>query len=195
MELNTNSFSAIEQQSWQLLQQAVINHKAHFHTGTVVTVFNNQPYARTVVVRHTDEEKKRLSFHTDARSEKVQQLQTCPNLSWLFYSKELRLQLRMQATASINTSNAVADQAWQASRLSSKICYTTSSASGTLLTQPELLYFNKNHLTTAEEQFARQNFCVVETQIHSIDWLYLHHNGHKRCLIDYSHNSCSWIQA
>ncbi len=194
MEWETTDIESIETAIWRLLQHAVTNYKAHFHTATIATVFENVPYARTVVLRYADKEKRQLRFHTDTRSPKFKHLAAFPLMSWLFYSPELKLQLRVQATATVHTNDAIADEAWLASRTSSKMCYTTSSGSGGELAFPEPVDFSKRVMTADEELFARKNFCVIVSTVQSIDWLHLHHEGHKRCCIDYVSNKRMWLQ-
>ena len=185
---------AIEIRLWELLQQSVSSFKAPFHTGVVATVHEQQPEVRTVVLRHADTQQKKLFFHTDIRSPKVNQLQMQPQLSWLFYDKDIRMQLRLTATAIIHLDDEVADKAWEESRLSSRLTYTTSSASGTTLSTPELIDLNQKQVEPELIDIAWKNFCVVETTVQQMDWTFLHHSGNRRALFQYNSKQFQWIQ-
>jgi 3-hydroxyisobutyrate dehydrogenase len=124
----------------------------------------------------------------------VQQLQLHPQISWLFYEKDIRMQLRLTGTAILHADDEVANDAWEQSRLSSRLTYTTSSASGTVLVTPELINLNQKEAPEELIDIAWKNFCVVETTIHQLDWVFLHHSGNRRALFDYFTNQFQWIQ-
>lgn len=185
---------SIEAGLWKLLLESVKSFKAPFHTGAVATVYEQRPEVRTVVLRHADVVQKKLFFHTDTRSPKVPQLQLKPQVSWLFYDKDIRMQLRLVATAVIHTNDEVANEAWEQARLASRLTYTTSSASGTILTSPELINLNQTDVEPELITIARNNFCVVETTVQEMDWVLLHHTGNRRALFNYNTQQFQWIQ-
>lgn len=189
-----NDLHQIETGIWQLLQEATQSHKAPFHHATVATVFEQVPEVRTVVLRRVLQPERSLFFHTDIRSPKARHLQQQPALTWLFYSKEIRTQLRCYAQAVVHTNGSIADYGWQHSRLSSQLCYTPLHAPGTPLTQPNLVQLNRKDVDEAELRFARSHFAVVETVVHAIDWVFLHHDGNRRAYFDYRNNCFQWIQ-
>jgi pyridoxamine 5'-phosphate oxidase len=189
-----NDLRAIEAGLWQLLLESVKSFKAPFHTGAVATVYEQRPEVRSVVLRQADGQKKKLFFHTDLRSPKIPQLQLKPQLSWLFYDKDIRMQLRLAATAIIHTDDDVANEAWEQAKLASRLTYTTSSASGTILTAPELINLNQTEVEPELITIARNNFCVVETTVQEMDWVLLHHTGNRRALFNYTTQQFQWIQ-
>lgn len=193
-EIRAVSAAEIEDEIWDLLKSGASNHKSAFHTATIATVGDTFPFIRTVVLRAATREEKSLRFHTDIRSPKIQHLEKNPNISWLFYDKELRIQVRIKAQASIHISDEVAELSWEQSRVSAKMCYTTTSGPGTLIEAPELIQFNVTEMTIEDASFARSNFAVVLSTIQSMDILFLHHSGHKRFLIDYEKGLQSWVQ-
>jgi pyridoxine/pyridoxamine 5'-phosphate oxidase len=184
----------IDKNIWQLLAQGVQSFKAPFHTGVVATVHDQLPQLRTVVLRRIDTAGKILYFHTDIRSPKVSQLLQQPLMSWLFYDGPLRMQLRINATALVHTDDAVADHGWQSSRLPSRLTYTSSSPSGTILFSPELIDLNRTEVEPEFLHLARKNFCVVETSVHQLDWVFLHFTGNRRAMFDYRTGERQWIQ-
>lgn len=184
----------IEQGVWQLLEQSAQSHKTPFHSGVVATVEDGLPQMRTVILRRAEAAVRKLCFHTDARSPKVMQLKREPRMSWLFYSAELRVQLRLQATAVVHYDDEVANYGWERSRLSSRLCYTTSSAAGTLLPTPELINVNRTEVEPELIEIAWKNFCVIETVVQKMDWVFLNKEGNRRALFDYCNNNYQWIQ-
>lgn len=189
-----NDLDTIEASLWKLLLESVKSFKAPFHTGVVATVHQQQPEVRIVVLRHADAENKKLVFHTDIRSPKVPQLQLQPQMSWLFYDKDIRMQLRLAATAVVHTNDEVVNEAWEQARLASRLTYTTSSASGTVLSEPELINLNRTEVEPESIAIARRNFCVVETTVQQMDWVFLHHAGNRRALFNYNTQEFQWIQ-
>jgi 3-hydroxyisobutyrate dehydrogenase len=185
---------AIDVHQWQLLRQSEKSYKAPFHSGVVATVHEQLPQLRTVILRKVDIAARTLFFHTDIRSPKVEQLKKQPAISWLFYDADLRVQLRMQATATIHYANDVANVAWEHARLSSRLTYTTSSAAGVVLPSPELIDLNRKEVEPELIEMAWRNFCVVETTVQKMDWMFLNKDGNRRALFDYHNNNYQWIQ-
>lgn len=189
-----NDLHRIETEIWQLLLQGTKSHKAPFHHATVATVAHEVPEVRTVILRRVIPEERKLFFHTDIRSPKVKQLQQQPLLTWLFYDKEIRTQLRCYARAQVHTHGPIADFGWLHSRLASRLCYTPPQAPGTPLEHPLPIDLNRKEVAEAELQFARSQFAVVETIVHAIDWVFLHHDGNRRAYFDYQTNNFQWLQ-
>lgn len=184
----------IENEIWQMLMQSVKSYKAPFHSGIVASIEDGLPQMRTVILRRVDAEFRQLYFHTDVRSPKVAQLKQEPRMSWLFYNPVSRMQLRLQATAVVHYDDEVADYGWERSRLASRLCYTTSSPSGVVLPSPELIDVNRTEVEPELIEIAWRNFCVVETTVQKIDWVFLNKEGNRRALFDYTTNNYQWIQ-
>ena len=100
----------------------------------------------------------------------------------------------MYARAIIHRNDAVAELAWEKSRLSSKMCYTTQQKSGSFIDSPELIEVNRTDVKVELLDFARGNFAVVETQVYAIDFVFLNRNGNKRAYFDYESNRFQWRQ-
>ena len=63
-----------------LMERAVKDRKSGFHNFVVATSsFDNMPDARIVVLRGFDSKKMEISFHSDLRSQKVNQLNNNKN--------------------------------------------------------------------------------------------------------------------
>ena len=189
-----NNLEDIETQIWELLVQSSNSANTPFHQGNVATINNNIPEQRTVILRSVNASRKILSFNTDIRSLKIEQLKINNSVSWLFYDKTLKVQLRMYAKAIIHRNNAVAELAWEKSRLSSKMCYTTQQKSGSFIDSPEFVEVNRTDVEVELLDFARGNFAVIETQVYAIDFVFLNRNGNKRAYFNYETNLFQWRQ-
>ena len=184
----------IESQIWELLVQSSNSANSPFHQGNIATINHNIPEQRTVILRNVDAFEKTLSFNTDIRSLKIEQLKINNSVSWLFYDKTLKVQLRMYAKAIIHRNDEVTTLAWEKSRLSSKMCYTTIQKPGSFIDIPEFVEVNQTDMQVELIDFARDNFAVIETQVYAIDFVFLNRLGNKRAYFDYESNRFQWRQ-
>ena len=184
----------IDSTSWSLLLDGVSSSRRPFHFGVFNSIDDDFPSARTVIIRSVYPELKQISFNTDIRSPKFQQLSKHPRVSWLFYDESLRIQLRCKAIASLHINDQIAQDAWQQARLNCKITYTAPAAPGTPLDAPFLLDLNQLDIPDEQLTEAQKNFSVVQTKVLSMDWCFLHHKGNRRAYFDYQKNESRWIQ-
>ncbi len=189
-----NNLEDIEVQIWEELHQSTKSANTPFHQGVLASINDNVPEQRSVIVRNVDISEKTISFNTDIRSLKIEQLKINGTVSWLFYDKTLKVQLRMYAKAIIHIEDDVAKLAWEQSRLSSKMCYTTQQKPGSFINEPELIEVNKTDVEPELLAFAHDNFAVIETKIFAIDFVFLNRKGNKRAYFDYQSNIFKWRQ-
>jgi hypothetical protein len=189
-----DNLSMIEQSIWEMLGRGVNSFKAPFHQGVVATVYHNHPELRTVVLRDVETSMRMLRFHTDIRSAKILQLNNNNQICFLFYDSDLRIQLRCSGIATVHHLDAIAEKAWKKSRLPSQLCYTNLLPPGSVLSEPLLIDLNRKEVEEGELVLAYENFAVVNTEINKIDWVYLHHKGHRRAIFDYHLNAFHWVQ-
>lgn len=189
---NANNLEGIETQIWEILIQSTESANAPFHQGSFATINNNIPEQRTVILRNVDATKRTLSFNTDIRSLKVEELKINNLVSWLFYDKILKVQLRLYAKAVIHKNDTVSETAWELSRLSSKMCYTTQEKPGSFIANPEFVEVNRTDAEPELLDFAHDNFAVVETIVYAIDFVFLNRNGNKRAYFDYQNKLFQW---
>lgn len=173
---------------WQRLVQGKSDPASPFHTPVVANLNEMEGVAaRTVVLRKVDIEARTLVFHTDRRSAKFQHLQQDPSVAWVFYDPTERLQLRAATSATLHTKDAFAHEQWVSSP-QSQVIYSTPLASGTVL--------DAIHLKRPDPvPDARENFSVVRCVINSLDWLYLHPDGHRRARFTFPEGvmRCEWL--
>jgi hypothetical protein len=193
-KFHDNNLEDIEAQIWELLVQSSNSANTPFHQGIIATINDNIPEQRTIILRSVNVSQKTLSFNTDIRSLKIEQLQVNNSVSWLFYDKILKVQLRMYAKAIVHHNNTVSELAWEKSRLSSRMCYTTIQKPGSFIEKPEFVEVNQISIDDELLDFARENFAVIETQVYAIDFVFLNRNGNKRAYFDYQSHDFQWRQ-
>jgi hypothetical protein len=185
---------------WKMLERGAKNRRDPFHTPVLASIHNSgEPSVRTVVFRKIISKERILICHSDFRSEKIKAIQKNPKISWLFYNPNERIQIRCNATASLHTSDALADSAWKNTQLMSRKCYLTKLAPGEPTQKP--IWAIPNHLieqspTNEESEAGRANFAVISSKINSLDWLFLDSRGHRRALYKWENDKLdyqSWI--
>ncbi len=138
---------------------------------------------RMMVLRECSEGIGRLRFHTDARSPKAQLIGSGGPVSVLAFDPGDKVQLRLRGTGRIEVHGPSADAAWAAATEFARRCYLAEAAPGTA--KPEAtsgLPPEVEGIRPTEPQLlpARDNFAVLLIEPHSLDWLHLAHNGHRR---------------
>lgn len=165
----------IRQRIWVELQRATHDRHHEWRTPVLATVgADGWPGARTVVLRQADARLASLVFYTDSRSPKVAELVAAPHASFVFWSKRLSWQLRVQAHMVVQTSGPQVSEVWERMRQSPAAGdYLAANAPGALL--PD-----------ASERQApedlQHHLAIVTAQVQAIDWLELARTGH-RCAV------------
>ena len=124
---------------------------------------------RIIVLRNFGDDLK-LSFFTDYRSKKVTHIRENNRVSLLFYDPANLLQLRIEGLASISRDRAVIESHWENLEDPNRKAYTTATAPGTVLENPEVLEFlDKDNY-----------FCLVDVEPFKIEYLKLAAPNHLR---------------
>jgi pyridoxamine 5'-phosphate oxidase len=197
-EENFSNLAAIEADCWQRILKGSINFRDDFHQPVTGTLCNAGINLRTVVLRKVWPDKEQLSFHTDIRSGKMNDLKNNPAITWLFYSHAQRVQIRLGGIAHIHTDTALAETAWANTKLSSRKNYLTSLAPGTpshVPTDGISIYLANRDPDAIESEEGRKHFAVVITDVNWMEWLWLNHKGHRRAQFQYRETGCSseWL--
>jgi pyridoxine/pyridoxamine 5'-phosphate oxidase len=169
---------------WVYLREGSERSKSDFHLSALCTISDNKPRLRTVVLRRVIEKQYTVMIHTDRRSAKYEEISSNPAVSLLLYSKDKKVQIRLEGTASLHTDDILAEEQWKSSKLQSRKCYLSELSPGTKV--------NKSHTGASEifggispseeeSEHGQKNFCVISVKINKIDWLFLRSRGHLRC--------------
>ena len=178
-----NNLDKIYFKIWELLKLGLQNRNAPFHIPVFIAGNQNTFDGRIIVLRGIDEKDKKIWFHSDIRSNKIKILKTNPFASFLFYDKIEKIQLRIFVSTKINYKNNITIRSWKKTAHMSRQCYLGNKAPGSNTLEPTsglTSAVDNSRYTIQESELGYKNFCVIETYIKSIEWLYLAAKGHRR---------------
>ena len=187
-----NDLDKVYLKIWDLLKIGLKNRNLPFHIPVFICGDKNKSDGRIVVLRGVDEKEKKIWFHSDIRSNKVKILKSNSEATLLFYDKNEKIQLRISGNTKINYKNDVTKESWKKTVHMSRQCYLGDKAPGSNALAPTSgLTSDIDNLkyTLEESEIGYQNFCVIETFIKSIEWLYLAAKGHRRAYFSLKNNS------
>jgi len=190
------SLRDLEIDTWNRLVNGAVKSRDPFHTPCVATHSGNDISLRTVVLRKAVPESKELRFHTDTRSKKWQELNTNTSISALFYDAADRIQIRVKGRAELQLNNEITAAAWQKTSLSRRRCYLTNFDPSSFTDHPTSglpEQIEQENFNLEESEMGYKNFGIVSIQVQNIDWLWLHHAGHRRAYFDYVTGSFNWM--
>jgi len=187
-----NDLDKVYLKIWELLKVGLENRDLPFHIPVFICGDKNKFDGRIVVLRGVEEKEKKIWFHSDIRSNKIKILKSNPESTFLFYDKNEKIQLRIYGNVKINFQNDVTKKSWNKTAHMSRQCYLGDKAPGSDVSIPasgltkdiDNLKYSKE-----ESEIGYKNFCVIETFIKSIEWLYLAAKGHRRAYFSFKNNS------
>lgn len=200
--VNSPTLPDLERDSWQSLSAAAEQKPGHksesgFRTMTVATNTNDGADARTVVLRQVDTVRRHICFHTDARADKVMQLEAFPTATLLFWDSERQVQLRLTAETRLHTDDHVADEHWKNLWVGSRKMYLSERVPGS--EQPDRypgfpISLGESLPSEADTEAGRKNFAVIECRVLSMEYLHLGRGGQTRARFQYEPDrKVSWL--
>jgi len=177
---------------WNLLDLGLKNRNAPFHIPVFICNNKNKSEGRIVVLRGVDEKEKKIKFHSDIRSNKIKALKSNPESSLLFYDKIEKIQLRICGHSKVNYKNNITKESWKKTAHLSRQCYLGDKSPGidsSIPTSGLTEDIDNLKYSIEDSEIGYENFCVIETFIKSIEWLYLAAKGHRRAIFTYKNNS------
>lgn len=177
--------------SWSLLQHA-IEHGGAFRLPVLATGSGSGVDARTLVLRAASLEHRMLECHTDTRAAKVEQVRQHPDMLWVFYDEDLKLQLRLRGRGQVLGDQAQIDTVWQALSAHTQRAYAQPLNPGTSV---DTLDGAAPCPDVKDPQVGRQHFAVIQCQVTQIHWLALDRNGHEcaKATFEQDQWSCTWV--
>ena len=182
------TLDGLERDTWIRLLNGAIKYKDALHNPVVANVNQHGINIRTVVLRKVKTVEKQLAFHTDIRSGKWKELQQQNNMSWLFYDAPGKVQIRLCGKATLHHNDTIAEEAWEASTMSSRKIYLGESGPSKIAATPVSglpAAFEAIDPTPEESIAGRKNFGVVVTTVSWMEWLWLNSKGHRRAGFTY----------
>jgi len=184
-----NNLDKIYIKTWDLLNNGLLNRDNPLHIPAFINGDNNNFDGRIIVLRGVDKNSKSLWFHSDIRSDKVKSLKINPRGTFLFYSKEEKIQLRISGNIKIHYQNNFTEKSWKKTAHMSRQCYLGKYAPSSISKTPTSGLsenIDNSKYTIEESEIGYNNFCVIETLIASIEWLYLAARGHRRAKFSFN---------
>ncbi|MCA8094268.1 pyridoxamine 5'-phosphate oxidase family protein [Burkholderia anthina] len=180
---------------WSCLESGVSAQRSPFTMLQVATLgLDGAPKVRTIVLRQVSRADRLLSFHSDARSEKVAELRRDPRIAIVANDLDALVQIRVEGVASICDDEAQRRAIWQSSRPHTLLLYRAPLRPGTPIESPEEAHVAASQDATPTDDGYR-NFCLFHVKVTRIDWLDLARSGHRRAVFDLGDDGCEgrWI--
>ena len=188
-----DNLSLLRDYIWQRLQTATLDFTSPWRFAALATLAGTDeasaahPNLRTIVIRSLDRESGTLTFYTDKRSQKIQELSDQPATSLLFWDPIAHEQLRVYGQARNVGEQMRLDHAWEALPLGSRKDYLMQGPSGEEIAGPSLAYeseLNFRRITEQDSQPGRANFAIVDITCERWDWLSVTGAVHRRAKFD-----------
>lgn len=173
---------------WSCLESGVGAQRSPFTMLQAATLgLDGAPKVRTIVLRQVSRADRLLSFHTDARSQKVAELRRDARIAIVANDLDSLVQIRAEGVASICDDEAQRRAVWQSSRPHTLLLYRAPLRPGTPIESPEEAHVTAGAATeTATTDDGYRNFCLLHVTVTRIDWLELARSGHRRAVFDLS---------
>jgi hypothetical protein len=185
------SLSELEKTCWQQLDQSIHTHDSAasaFRNMTVATCTSRGADARIVVLRDVDVAHKYVWFHTDARTEKVLQLEEFPQAMLLFWNEQEQTQFRLTVETRLHTDDYLADEQWGKVHDGSVRLYLSEPMPGSVQDGPYPGFpdhIKKGDITADDRATARLNFAAIECRVLCMEYLKLSKQGQTRARFQY----------
>ena len=178
----------VEKNCWEMLSVAVSDRKHPMRSMVVGSVSGSMAQIRTIVLRKVDIETRKIYFHTDIRSSKIEDIRRTGQLSWLAYDQTQRTQIRLCGTTTLHHGDDVAQTQWNLTPHHSRRNYLLPEGSGKKHSEDFKTHQDKLSdfsYTLEESEAGFKNFVVVITNVEKLDWYYAHHTGNRRAGFTY----------
>ncbi|EKS9797332.1 MULTISPECIES: pyridoxamine 5'-phosphate oxidase family protein [Burkholderia] len=183
-DATSESLAQTYERLWSCLESGVSAQRSPFTMLQAATLgIDGAPKVRTIVLRQVSRADRMLSFHTDARSEKVAELRRDPRIALVASDLDALVQIRVEGAASICDDEAQRRAIWQASRPHTLLLYRAPLPPGTPVASPEDAHVPASQ-DAASTDDGYDNFCLLHVTVTRIDWLELARAGHRRAVFD-----------
>lgn len=165
---------------WDQLGAAATSRSPFNFLQLATAGLDGAPQLRTIVLRRCDASQGTLSFVTDMRSPKIQEIRNDPRVALVGFDPAASVQLRLSGDATISDDEAERLEMWQSLRERTLILFDAPHAPGTILDdngQPLQAGEPSN-----EEPYKR--FALVTVRLNRLEWLDLSSEHHIRCAFD-----------
>jgi pyridoxamine 5'-phosphate oxidase len=195
---NGDALDEVLNEVWTMLKRGVTHSNDPFHWPVLGTRGKDGCHLRTVILRQFILPDRILVCYSDARARKAQDIGHYSKVTWLFYHPEKKVQLRISGQAKCHTDDQFADHQWAATKITSRLDYSTTHPPGTPVDKPASGlpgYLLEKIPTLLDSERSRKNFMAISCRIDSIDWLMLGALGHRRARFDWDEDRlrATWL--
>ncbi len=179
MKKDKLSLDKIQAEIARNLTDAVTSREHPFRLMVIGTIGMQAANLRTVVLRAFQADRFLLTFYTDIRSQKINELQNNPNLTCLFWDQERQIQIKIVGKTEIEHNTQHTQSIWKNMHIGAKKAYLTLSAPSSIQNTVSN-NLPENLLTIDEKLLDDQYFCMVHCEIKRMEWLQLGRSAHIR---------------
>ncbi len=178
-----DDFEKLATQIWSNLESSAGEPDQPWSLAQFASLSKQGPELRTLVLRRCEPESRTLTWHTDLRSPKCQQILKDCRTSVLFWDPAERVQLTLRGTSVVRSIGPRVDEAWEQSKLISRRAYLGSLSPGTRQEQMCVNFpkeFADSPPSEEESEEGKTNFGVITTRIQEMDLVILRQSGNVR---------------
>lgn len=180
---------------WLKIMQGTQSRKSNYHSMCLSYIANQRPRSIMMIPRRVDLGRHIIYTHTDYRSTKIQHLQNNPHVAIVFWCRENKTQIAIEATCKILYNNANTQEAWTNMRNMSKMCYCADISPGTE-TESMSSSFSREQWQHREKiantDFPYQNFSILALHATKVERLFLSAHGHNKIVFSKTGSSNDW---
>ena len=194
-EIIDNKSKMIFASIWSNLLNASEERKHPWRYIQLSTVINEQAFARTVVLRTVNKDQRSIECHTDYRSPKIQHIKQNPKILFLAFNPVSKIQINCFAIAKVHHRTPFAESRWLSNHRNNQLTYANKYPPSSELSSYSQLKDNVVTLDEFDAKFAYNNFAVIETKVHQIDYLSLETGKHTRAQFRYENKqwASKWL--
>lgn len=160
--------------AFRRLSRGVADRRSAFRSPALATVgLDGRPHVRTVVLRGFDAAARLLTVHSDLRAAKIAALQANPSVALHVWDDNAQIQVRVDGTAAISTSDELSRADWARLHEGSRAAYRAQPVPATPVESP-------TDIPRVDEASAFAQFAVLRVSIDRIEWLHLSRDGQRR---------------
>lgn len=163
----------------QQLTRATADRRHPFRLVTLGTVAGFGANLRTVVLRCFNASPFVLTCYTDARSQKITELEAHPTLTWLFWHPRHQLQVKAIGRVHLDQGTPRCQHLWDNMHLGAKATYLAASAPGTPQPQPTN-GLPSDFETRPATDLLPTHFTIIDCAVDTVEWLRLDGLNHRR---------------
>jgi pyridoxamine 5'-phosphate oxidase len=165
----SGQLDAVVEDVWRRIERALDGSWPPWGLPMLATVAKDGPRARVLALRTANAASRTLTFHTDARSQKVGEIAADVRVCVVFWDPTDGIEARFTGTAVLHREDGVANAAWASVSPVRRLASRSAMAPGAQLGSSTRF----DAVPASAEHDGRVNFTVVEVRLDNLDWLWV----------------------